>query len=103
KGANGERVVKEGFDTARTFMLGGIHHDSGLDYPVVPLGGIDYFNFNLANKGIQTNVFFAGLVVAANATQPSFLGTRTNVGVDIFVMALPTTSSIYPNELAQKS
>ena len=103
KKPNGERVVKEGFDTARTFALGGIHHDAGLDYPVVPLGGIDYFNFNLGNRGIQTNVFFAGLVLAANATQPAFMGTRTNVGVDVFAIALPTTSSIYRNGLEQKN
>jgi len=103
KTPNGERVVKEGFDTARTFALGGIHHDAGLDYPVVPLGGIDYFNFNLGGRGIQTNVFFAGLVLAANATQPSFMGTRTNVGIDFFGIALPTTSSVYRNGLEQKN
>ena len=79
---DGTRVVKEGFDTAQLFMVGGIHHDAGLEFPVVPLGGIDYFNFNLFNKGIQANVFFAGLVVAANATHPNVANTRTNVGVE---------------------
>jgi hypothetical protein len=98
----GDRVVKEGFNTARTFLLGGIHHDSGLDFPVVPLGGVDYFNFNLANKGIQANVFFAGLVLAANATQPSFRGTHTNVGLELFAIALPTTSSVYRGGIEQK-
>jgi hypothetical protein len=95
KRGDGERVVKEGFDTSQLFMLGGVHHDAGLDYPVVPLGGIDYFNFNLMNKGIQTNVFFAGVVVAANATKPSVFGTRTNVGADFFGIALPVTNSMY--------
>jgi hypothetical protein len=95
KRGDGERVVKEGFDTSQLFMLGGIHHDSGLEFPVVPLGGIDYFNFNLWNRGIQTNVFFAGVVVAANATKPSVFGTRTNVGADFFGIALPTTNSMY--------
>jgi len=94
---DGERVVKEGFDSARTFMLGGIHHDAGLDYPVVPLGGIDYFNFNLLNKGIQTNVFFAGVIVAASATHPNVLNTRTNVGADFFGIAVPFTNSMYRN------
>jgi hypothetical protein len=92
-----ERVVKEGFDTSQLFMLGGIHHDAGLEFPVVPLGGVDYFNFNLANRGIQTNVFFAGVVIAANATKPSVFGTRTNVGADFFAIALPTTNSQYRN------
>jgi hypothetical protein len=103
KTGDGQRVVKEGFDTSRTFMLGGIHHDAGLQYPVVPLGGVDYFNFNLANRGIQTNVFFAGVVVAANATQPNVANTHTNVGADFFAIALPTTNSIYRNGVEEKS
>ncbi|HYR27387.1 MAG TPA: hypothetical protein VEU30_02920, partial [Thermoanaerobaculia bacterium] len=94
---DGERVVKEGFDTAQLFMVGGIHHDAGLDFPVVPLGGIDYFNFDLFGKGIQTNVFFAGVVVAANATHPSVGGTRTNVGVDFFGIAVPFTNTMRRN------
>ena len=97
KRGDGERVVKEGFDTSRVFMLGGVHHDSGLEFPVVPLGGIDYFNFNLAKKGIQTNVFFAGVILAANATHPNVANTRTNVGADLFAMAIPTENTMYRN------
>jgi hypothetical protein len=93
----GERVVKEGFDSARTFLLGGIHHDAGLQYPVVPLGGIDYFNFDFKHTGIQTNVFFAGVVIAANATNPNVANTHTNIGADFFGIAIPTTQSLYRN------
>jgi hypothetical protein len=91
---DGQRVVKEGFDTAQLFLVGGIHHDDGLEYPVVPLGGVDYFNFDLFGKGIQTNVFFAGVVLAANATHPDVGGTRTNVGFDFFGIAIPTESKV---------
>jgi len=90
-----ERVVKEGFDTSQLFMLGGVHHDAGLDYPVVPLGGINYFNFNLFKKGIQTNVFFAGVVVAANATHPNVANTRTNVGLEFFGIGVPVSNTMY--------
>jgi hypothetical protein len=93
----GERVVKEGFDSSRTFLLGGIHHDAGLQYPVVPLGGIDYFNFDFKNTGIQTNVFFAGVVLVANATNPNVANTHTNLGADFFGIALPSTQSLYRN------
>ncbi|MDQ3280549.1 MAG: hypothetical protein M3Q69_03970 [Acidobacteriota bacterium] len=99
-----ERVVKEGYDTAQLFALGGVHHDPGLEFPVVPLGGIDYFNFNLLGKGIQTNVFFAGVVLAANATHPNLGNTRTNVGVDFFGIGIATENKIFrgglerPNE-----
>lgn len=97
KRGNGERVVKEGFDTSQLFLLGGVHHDAGLDFPVVPLGGLNYFNFNLFNKGIQTNVFFAGVVVAANATHPNVGGTRTNVGADFFGIAVPVSNTMFRN------
>lgn len=92
---DGVRVVKEGFDTSQVFLLGGIHHDPGLEYPVVPLGGIDYFNFDLWGKGIQTNVFFAGAVLAVNATHPDVGGTRTNLGFDFFGIAVPTENRMY--------
>jgi hypothetical protein len=94
----GERVVKEGFDSSRLFALGGIHHDAGLEYPVVPLGGINYFNFNLADRGIQANVFFAGVVLAVNATDPSFRGTRTNLGMDFFGLGIATENKVYVEE-----
>lgn len=92
---DGQRVVAEGFETSRKFLLGGIHHDAGLQYPVVPLGGIDYFNFDLFHKGIQANVFFAGVIVAANATNPNVAHTRTNLGLDFFGIAVPTTNAMY--------
>jgi hypothetical protein len=97
KTPTGERVVKEDFNSSRTFLLGGIHHDDGLQYKVVPLGGIDYFNFDFRNTGIQTNVFFAGVVLVANATNPNVAKTRTNAGVDFFGIALPSTQSMYRN------
>jgi len=103
KTATGERVAKEGFDLSRKFLLGGVHHDAGLQYPVLPLGGIDYFNFNLHNTGIQTNVFFAGIVVVANATNPNVANTRTNVGLDFFGIAVPTTSTVYRGGIEQKN
>jgi hypothetical protein len=103
KRGDGTREVKEGFDTSRLFMLGGVHHDAGLEFPVVPLGGIDYFNFNLLNRGIQTNVFFAGVIVAANATHPNVANTRTNLGADFFGIAVPFQNTMFRNGEEQKS
>jgi hypothetical protein len=103
KNGSGERVVKEGFETSRKFLLGGIHHDAGLEFPVVPLGGIDYFNFDYGHRGIQANVFFAGVVLSANATNPNVANTRTNVGADLFAIAVPTTNSMYRAGEEQKN
>src|SRR5262249_58594926 len=103
KTGSGERVVKEGFETSRKFLLGGVHHDAGLQYPVVPLGGVDYFNFDYGHRGIQANVFFAGVVLSANATNPNFANTRTNLSADLFAIAVPTTNSMYRRAIEQKS
>jgi len=94
---NGERVVEENFDSSRLFLLTGIHHDAGLDFPIVPLGGIDYFNFNFANRGIQTNLFFAGVIVNASASVPSVARTRTNLSANFSGLAIPFGNSIYRN------
>src|SRR5205823_5900180 len=103
KNGSGDRVVKEGFETSRKFLLGGVHHDAGLQFPVVPLGGIDYFNFDYGHRGIQANVFFAGVVLTANATNPNVANTRTNLGADLFAIAVPTTNSIFRSGEEQKS
>lgn len=91
---NGQRRVKDEFDTSRLFLAGGVFHDDGMEYPVVPLGGIDYFNFDLGGRGIQTNVFYAGVMAAINATDPSFRGSRTNLGIDFFGIAVPFENTI---------
>jgi hypothetical protein len=95
KNAAGERVVREGFDRSKMFLLGGLHHDAGLQFPVSPLGGIDYFNLDVAGKGLQTNIFFAGIITSANLTNPTFRGTRTNLGADFFAIAIPFENSFY--------
>ncbi|MGA7615573.1 MAG: hypothetical protein WBX15_10385 [Thermoanaerobaculia bacterium] len=103
KDKDGDRVVKEGFDTSRLFMLGGVHHDAGLEFPVAPLGGIDYFNFDLAKTGLQTNVFFAGIITAANVTNPNVRKTRTNLGADFLAIAVPFQNSMYRSGEESKS
>ena len=93
--ADGTRVVKEGTDTSSVFLLGGLNHDAGLEFPVLPIGGLDYFNFNIKGTGLQTNVFFAGVILAANLTDPSFGGTRANLGADFFGLAIPFENISY--------
>jgi hypothetical protein len=92
-----ERVVKEGIDTSRLFLVGGLQHDEGLEYGLLPLGGVNYFNYDLFGRGLQTNLFFAGVVAALNLTDPAFRGSRMNLGADAFALAIPFENSIYRN------
>jgi hypothetical protein len=82
KEKSGERVVEEGFDSSRLFLVGGAFWDESLDYPV-PGIGVNYLDFDFKDSGAQLNVFFAGLFLAANIADPDFLGSRWNAGASV--------------------
>ena len=84
----GERVVEEKISKKSTFGIAGGFYDQSLSYPI-PLLGIQHFNFDLWGKGKQLSVFFAGALLTANYTDPSFLGGRFDLGADLFAVAFP--------------
>ena len=87
------RVVKEGFDSNKLFLLGGVFYDDALDYPL-PLGGVNYFSFDLRGTGAQANVFFAGALLQGNVAQPKIFGSRWDAGADLFLLAIPFTDEV---------
>ncbi len=90
----GERVVQEGFDTDRLFLGGGVLHDDSLDYPL-PLAGVNYFSFDFRGTGAQVNAFFAGLLLNATLSDPDFLGSRFDAGLDVFALGVPLTDELF--------
>ncbi len=88
------RVVKEGFDTDKWFVVGGLFWDDSLDYPL-PLGGVNYLDLDFQDRGGQLNVFFAGALLAVNVAEPRLFGSRFDAGVDLFGIALPLADSVY--------
>jgi hypothetical protein len=92
---SGGRVVQDGFDTSQLFLLGGLRHDDGGEYPVLPLAGVNYFDWKFRGRDMQTNVFFAGVILAASFADASFLGSRSAIGVDTFALAIPFESTIF--------
>ncbi|MGK2856225.1 MAG: hypothetical protein ACSLFQ_03360 [Thermoanaerobaculia bacterium] len=95
KDDSGGRVVQEGFDTSQLFLLGGLRHDEGQEYPVLPLAGVNYFNSKLRGRDVQANVFFAGVILSASLADSSFLGTRSAIGLDTFALAIPFENTIF--------
>lgn len=89
-----ERVVKEGFDKSKLFLLGGVFYDDALDFPL-PLGGVNYFNFDFRGTGKQVNVFFAGALLTANVAEPRLFGSRFDLGADAFALAIATADTFY--------
>jgi len=87
----GARVVQEGYDQDRLFLAGGVFYDDSLDYPL-PLGGVNYFSFDFRGTGAQANVFFAGLLLNGTLSDPDFLGSRFDAGVDVFAIGIPFTN-----------
>jgi hypothetical protein len=91
------RVVKEGFDSNKLFLIGGVFYDDALDYPL-PLAGVNYFSFDWKGKGQQANVFFGGALLQANVAQPKLLGSRFDAGADLFALALALGDEIYSGD-----
>ena len=88
------RVVKEGYDTSKLFLLGGVFYDDALDYPL-PLVGANYFSFDLKGTGAQANVFFGGALLQANIAQPKVRGTRWDAGADLFAVAIDFDDEVF--------
>lgn len=89
-----QRVVKEGFDTNKLFLAGGVFYDDALDFPL-PLGGVNYFDFDFRGTGKQVNLFFAGALLTLNAAEPRLFGSKFDLGADLFVLAVPFADNVF--------
>ena len=91
-----KRVVENKLTRRSLFGLAGAFYQRSSDYPL-PLLGIQYFDFDLFGKNKQLSVFFGGVLLFANYTDPSFLGTRLDLGADVFGVAIPFVEQSYRN------
>ncbi len=80
----------------------GAFYQRGQDYPF-PLLGLQYFNFDMWGKNKQLSVFFFGSILFANYTDPSFLGTHFDLGMDAFGVAIPFVETEYRHGIEFKS
>ncbi len=92
-----ERVVREGYDTGKLFLLGGVFYDDSLDYPL-PLAGINYFSFDVKGTGNQLNFFFGGALATVDFAQPRLLGSKFDLGMDAFVFAFPSSDELFRDD-----
>ena len=90
----GERVVKEELDRNRRFLVGGVFYDEAQDFPI-PLAGMNWLWFDWRGTGTQVNIFFAGALAQVAVTNPSFLGSRTDLGFDAFGLAIAGSDQIF--------
>jgi len=99
-GAPGEREVKEGFDTKKLLLVGGVLYDESLDFPL-PLAGLNYLDLDFRGKDRQLNVFFAGVLGIVNYADPSLFGSRFDFGSDAFAIAISTSDQLYRDGVEQ--
>ncbi len=95
--ATGERVVKEGFDSNKLFLLGGLFYDDALDFPL-PLAGINYFSFDFRGTGQQVNAFFGGALLTVDVAEPRLFGSRFDAGADFFALAVPLADTVWRDD-----
>jgi hypothetical protein len=91
------RVVKEGFDTDKLFLLGGVFWDDALDYPL-PLAGVNWFSFDWRGTGTQVNFFWGGPLLTLDVATPDAFGSRFDAGADFFALAVPLADSVYRDD-----
>jgi hypothetical protein len=95
----GERIVEHKTKKSQLFGVLGGFYDRSLSYPI-PLLGFNYMNFNLGGKGRQVNVLFGGAMLTANYSDPSFLGSRVNIGANLVAVAFSFKNRIYRYDTA---
>lgn len=90
---DGSRELK-GIDTSQLFAVAGAYNDESVS-SVVPLAGVNWFDYDLLRKNIQVNVFFAGVFAFVNATKPDLFGSRVDGGVEATLFGLKVTDKVF--------
>jgi hypothetical protein len=91
---DGTRTVKQTMDTDQLFAAAGAYKDQSTS-GVVPLGGVNWFDFDLFHRNVQANVFFAGVLAFFNFTKPDLFHGRSDATVEGALSALKTEDKVF--------
>jgi hypothetical protein len=94
-GEGGERQVRPTLRKSAILGLAGLYRQSGLDYPVVPLAGAGYFNFNARGRDMQVTALLGGIVNLFSVSDPAFLGKKVDGSVQVVTLAINVTDQLY--------
>lgn len=92
---DGDRVVRDSFRRSALLGLAGLYRQSGLEYPVVPLAGVGYFNFNFRDRDTQMTALLGGIVNLFSVTDPAFIGKRIDGSLQVVTLAVDVTDQLY--------
>ena len=91
---DGTRTVKQTMDTDQLFAAAGAYKDQSTS-GVVPLGGVNWFDFDFLHRGVQANVFFAGVLAFFNFTKPDLFHGRSDATLEGALSALKTDDQVF--------
>lgn len=98
----GSRVVREHVDSSQLFAGAGVFKDSSLEHPV-PLGAVNYFNYDVAHKNIQINALFAGVLGFFTASKPDLAGGRMDATLDAGFSALSFDDKLFGGDVERRA
>lgn len=94
---DGARVVETNPTASATAMLLGVTYDPGYDYPL-PLGGLNYLDFEFLGKGNQLAVTFGGVLALVNVQRPQLIGKTVDGSLDLFAIAVQGSDRTYDED-----
>jgi hypothetical protein len=95
---DGTREVRLEEDTSQLFAAGGAFKDSSQDN-VVPLAGVNYFDYDLWGKDVQFNALFAGVFAFVTASKPTLGRTRMDFTADAGLNALKIDDKVFDGDI----
>lgn len=92
---NGQRVVSDRGTSHVKAMAMGVLVDPSYRFPL-PLGGINYLNFEVQGRSdTQFALLFAGVLAAGNLQRPHIGKTPLDASVDFFAIATPAWDRLF--------
>ncbi len=91
---DGTRTVETEIKTRQLFALAGALQDSSTS-GVIPLAGVNWFDYETFGRNIQTNLFFAGPLAFGTLTVPELFDRKIDVTFDVGLSALKTEDKVF--------
>jgi len=91
---DGLRVVDDRLTTSAKALLLGVNVDPSYDYPL-PLGGLNYLDFQFLGPDSQLAVLFAGVLALVDVQRPHLIGDKVDGNANLFAIAVPSSDRTY--------
>ncbi len=91
----GDRIVRDRTRKSALLGLAGLYRQPGIEYPVLPLAGVGYFNFDVGGRNVQTNALIGGVINLFSMTDPHVFGKKLDATVQVVGLAVNITDQLY--------